>query len=197
MPGEINYKTKYLELRSKYINDIDVAFRLGFEQGINQAKQQQAIQAQEQAANAQQQPEQMVNQQQPEEQAQQQEQQAQQQSGSELDEHIGNLEQALGSSDNPEVQKSLKAIIDLRKKEKFQLEMKKSDLAVKEISKALHKPSFKMNSQAQHNMDDNAKKAVSMQHKIVNDIMKAWEKEEQRANNDIKNILNIENLIKD
>ena len=32
-----------------------MSFRLGFEQGLNQAKQQQAIQAQEQAAQAQEQ----------------------------------------------------------------------------------------------------------------------------------------------
>lgn len=200
MAAEINYKSKYLELRSKYINDVDVAFRLGFEQGLNQAKQEQALSAQEQMAAAEQQNSEQQGQEEPsqeEQQQQQQEMQEQENAGSELDQHIGNLEQALQGSKDPEVQKSLKALIDLRKKEKFELQMKKSDLAVKEISKALHKPSFKMSTQAQHNMNDNAKKAVTLQHKIVNDIMKAWEKEETRASNDIKNILNIENLIKD
>lgn len=200
MAAEINYKSKYLELRSKYINDIDVAFRLGFEQGLNQAKQEQALSAQEQMAAAEQQAQGQQGQEEPsqeEQQQQQQEMQEQENAGSELDQHIGNLEQALQGSKDPEVQKSLKALIDLRKKEKFELQMKKSDLAIKEISKALHKPSFKMSTQAQHNMNDNAKKAVTLQHKIVNDIMKAWEKEETRASNDIKNILNIENLIKD
>ena len=194
MAAEINYKSKYLELRSKYINDVDMAFRLGFEQGLNQAKQQQALAAQEQAMQAQAQQQEMEQQQANQEEEQQMEPQNE---GSELDEHIGNLEQALQGSDNPEVQKSLKALIDLRKKEKFQLEMKKSDLAVKGIIGALHKPEFKMSTQAQNNMTDDAKKAVTMQRKIVNDIMKAWEKEEQKTNTDIKNILNIENLIGD
>lgn len=196
MAAEINYKSKYLELRSKYINDVDVAFRLGFEQGLNQAKQEQALKAQEQVMASEQQAMEQQGQEEPSQEEQQQLQE-QENAGSELDQHIGNLEQALQGSKDPEVQKSLKALIDLRKKEKFELQMKKSDLAVKEISKALHKPSFKMSTQAQHNMNDNAKKAVTLQHKIVNDIMKAWEKEETRASNDIKNILNIENLIKD
>jgi hypothetical protein len=50
MPGEVNYKQKYLELRQKYMNSVDVAFRLGFEEG---AKQSQLDNAGQQMAQAQ------------------------------------------------------------------------------------------------------------------------------------------------
>lgn len=50
MPGEVNYKAKYLELRAKYMNAVDVAFRLGFEEG---AKQSQLDNAGQQLAQAQ------------------------------------------------------------------------------------------------------------------------------------------------
>jgi hypothetical protein len=50
MPGEINYKQKYQELKAKYMNSVDMAFRLGFEEG---SKQSQLDQANQQLASAQ------------------------------------------------------------------------------------------------------------------------------------------------
>lgn len=208
-----DYKKKYLELRSKYIGDLDASFRLGFEAGAQQSQQQQALDAEAQvneqknqmdlaqaggmsngepganpAEGAEKAPEQnpsMAGNMQSE------------QNGSELDQHIGKLESMLGSDSNPEVQKSLDTIISLRKAEKQNAELKKSQAAISGIAKALHKPSFKIGVQASHNLNDNAKKAVSTQHKIVTDIMKAWNNEETKAKNSIESILNIEGLIKE
>lgn len=50
MAGEINYRQKYQELKAKYMNAVDVAFRLGFEEG---SKQSQLDQANQQLADAQ------------------------------------------------------------------------------------------------------------------------------------------------
>jgi hypothetical protein len=50
MPGEVNYKQKYQELRSKYMNAVDVAFRLGFEEGSKQSQMDSANQQMQQAA---------------------------------------------------------------------------------------------------------------------------------------------------
>jgi hypothetical protein len=36
MPGEINWRMKYQELKSKYMNAVDMAFRLGVEEGLKQ-----------------------------------------------------------------------------------------------------------------------------------------------------------------
>src|ERR1700677_3890259 len=52
MPGEVNYKMKYQELKSKYMKAVDMAFRLGVEEGMKQGQldnaNQQLAQAQEQ-----------------------------------------------------------------------------------------------------------------------------------------------------
>jgi hypothetical protein len=52
MAGEVNYKAKYMELRAKYMNAVDVAFRLGFEEGSKQSQIDQANQQMQQAAAA-------------------------------------------------------------------------------------------------------------------------------------------------
>jgi DNA polymerase III gamma/tau subunit len=212
MSQEINYKKKYLELRGKYINDLDMAFRLGVEQGMQQAQQQQAIDAKAEAQEMQMQQKQIeaqgmaaqntpegesapTNPEQPGEgpkppgMPDQTEQQ-----GSELDQHIGKLEGLLGSSSEPEIQKSLQALMSLRKAQRDALDMKKAESAIQGIAKALHKPAFKFGVQAAANLTDNAKKSVTLQHKIVNDVMKAWADEDSKASKDIKNILDIESI---
>ena len=54
MAGKVDWKSKYLELRSKYMNAIDVGFRLGVEEGTRNAEmealQMQVQQMEEQAA---------------------------------------------------------------------------------------------------------------------------------------------------
>lgn len=58
MNGKIDWKSKYMELRSKYMNAIDVAFRLGHEEGAREAEmenlQMQVQEMEEQAAMAEQ-----------------------------------------------------------------------------------------------------------------------------------------------
>lgn len=221
MPASINYKNKYLELRSKYMADIDVAFRLGFEAGGQQAQQQQAVEAKAQAQES----EMRMNEAQtgmngqpgqsgppgsevgnpmeggkpPGEGATPGGPEAGQppQAGSELDQHINKLEGMLGNASPEEMKKGLQEIFDLRKAEKLASDIKKGDSAVKGIVAALHKPEFKLGTQATHNMNDNAKKAVTLQHKIVNDIFKSWAAEENKASKDITNILNIEGILKE
>lgn len=210
--SQLNYKNKYLELRSKYINDLDMAFRLGVEQGMQQAQQQQALDAQQQANELEMAQTQGMSNGMGDEPGQPQEPGAEgqesgvnnpqspgieNQSGSELDQHINKLEGMLGKDTNPEVQKSLNEIKSLRKAEKFAIEMKKSEKTITGIAKALHKPAFKIGVQATNNLTDSAKKAVTLQHKIVDDIMKAWDGEKNKAEKDITKILNIEGLLKE
>jgi hypothetical protein len=70
-------------------------------------------------------------------------------------------------------------------------------MAIPAIAKALHKPAFKMGRQASHNLTNTAKQAVTMQEKIVSDIMKSWDNESDRASKDIMDILNLNNIKKD
>lgn len=228
MPASINYKNKYLELRTKYIADIDVAFRLGFEQGAQEAKQQQVAEAHAQTQEAEMrmqeahaagmngqpgnggppdmeggnsvengQPPAKADGAMPADKPMPQDNPAQAGAApsSELDQHIGKLESMLVTA-SPEVQKSLKDIIDLRKAEKMAFDLKKGDAAVKGIVAALHKPAFKVGAQANHNLNSNAKAAVTLQHKIVTDIFKSWAEEESNAKKDISAILGVEGVTK-
>lgn len=194
-----------MELRSKYMNDLDMAFRLGFEQGQQQAAQDQMMQAEAQrqqmelaAAQGQPQPGQESSGQEPgqEEQAPGQESPEGQGQPSELDQHISKLESMIAKSEDNELKKGLQDLVSLRKAEIQAIQIKKGDQAVKGIVKALHKPKFKMSVQASHNLGSNAKQAVSMQQKIVTDILQKMEVEEKRANTDIKALLAQEGLTK-
>jgi hypothetical protein len=54
MSGEINWKSKYQELKSKYMNAVDMAFRLGVEEGLKQGQLDSANQQLAQASAQQQ-----------------------------------------------------------------------------------------------------------------------------------------------
>jgi len=207
MSAEINYKNKYMELRSKYMNDLDMAFRLGFEQGGQQAQQdqmaQQEAQAQEiQTAAAGAQPGQPGEGGDPgmdQSGAGAPETGSEHPEGSELDQHIAKLESMIAKAEKSapdELKKSVQEFqtigADLRKLQKTwkeQSDLRKSQAAIKGIVKALHKPAFKMSKQASINLNENAKQAVSMQHRIVADVMAKMEEEEKKAPKDILTIL--------
>lgn len=220
---EQTYKAKYLQLKSQYMNSVDTAFRLGFEQGKQQAEldnaAQQQMQAQEMATQAAGAP--PPGAQGPEDSAAPDAtasppdaaenappgaapagpapmQESEHPDGTELDQHIAKLEALLGKSEvNPEdLTKSVLELKAFRKSQVQAIELKKSARAIKEISKALHRPSFKLSVQAAHNMSDNQKRAVTLQHKIVDDVMKKWEEEEMKTAKSIHDIISVEGLTK-
>lgn len=198
--AEINWKAKYTELKAKYMSDVDTAYRLGCEQGMQMAQQQQMQdqQAQQQAMEQ----AQAGGQEQPGQPGQEAAQQGQEQpdsahpQGSELDQHISTLEGMLGKSELTEddiasIQKSIANI-------KFASEMKKSDLAVRNIAKALApKAPFKISNTAEHNLKPSAKAAVNAQEQIVSNLMKAWDEQEKALSSQIGNVLSVEGLKKD
>jgi len=198
MSNETNYRSKYEQLKSQFMSSVDTAFRLGYQQGANdaqleqaQTQQQQAQEAQSAQANAPGQPEKTS------EQAPQQEEEladSENPAGSELDQHIAKLESMLGKSEltGEDMQKALKEVKSFKEK----LAIKKNDKAIKAIAKALNKPSISINKQAEHNLSQVAKGALSMQEKIVADVMKSWEAQEQKAPKDIFEILASEGLTK-
>lgn len=194
----INYKQKYEELKMKFMNSVDMAYRLGFEDG---AKQQEMDQMQ---AQAQQQAEMeaAAMQAQGQEGAPGEEQPQEEPApdsahpdGSELDQHIAKLESMLGKSEDPEIRKSLNALVAFRKSQLQAIELKKSEKAIKGISKAIGRKPVVVSQKANHNLNDKAKKALSMQEQIVTDIMKSWADEEKKASKDIANILSVEGLL--
>jgi len=219
---ENTYKAKYLQLKSQYMNAVDTAFRLGFEQGKQQAELDQVAQqqqaAQEMAMQAASAPPPGAEGGAPDdgsggppdaesaapdagapgEAASGPMQESEHPDGTELDQHIAKLESLLGKSEvaPDDLAKALSEIKALRKSQVQAIELKKSAQAIKEISKALHRPGFKLSVQASHNMSDTAKRAVSLQHKIVDNVMQKWEEEEMKATKGIHQIISVEGLSK-
>jgi hypothetical protein len=185
-----DYKIKYADLKLKFHDAVDVAFRLGFEQGANNAQLQQAQQAQAAAQpgmpgqpgedpNAQMEPG---------------------SDGSELDQHIGTLESMLGqakpgSPEQSALQKSLNGIKAFQSNLKQAYELKKSEKAIAAIGKAMKAP-FTLSKGATKNLSESGKKALNMQEQIVADLMKSMDEEEAKAKESITKTLNLEQLLK-
>lgn len=226
--GQINYKDKYLQLRARFEESIDVSFRLGFEQGAQAAQQQQMQQQAQQVADQQAQAAQLAaggqpgapgQEAQPEQDPSQPSQPSQpgaqlqedsrgvgQQTGaagapqgmggSELDQHIGELEGLMAKSEygTPEWE-TLNKSIDKLKSIKVSMDFSKGQDLIKSIGRNLNRP-LNISGRAKHNLTVPAKNALGLQHKIVNDLMDTWSREEAGLPTAVSAILASENLTK-
>jgi RNA-binding protein YhbY len=189
-----DWKLKYEDLKLKFMDAVDVSFRLGMEQGLQQAQVQQAQQASAEAAQA-------AQMGQPGEDPNSQMEPGQPQSdGSELDQHIGTLESMLssskpGSPEQSNLQKSLDGIKAFQSDLKQKSDLKKSEAAIKAIGKAM-KPAFTLGKAATKNLSESGKKALNMQEQIVADMMKSFAEEEKTAAESITKTLGLEQLLK-
>lgn len=204
--SDINWKSKYEALKAKYLTDLDMAFRLGHEQGQQEASMDAMAQQQQQQAdqmatqtgmqgdgqNGEGQSGEQVDQDQPQDNV------SAHPGGSELDQHISELESMLGKGEvsSTDLMKSVKQLREFQKQAKLQNDLKKSSEAISGIAKALHKPAFKISQQAKHNLSSAAEKAVNMQQQIVEDVMKSWKQEEEKASKDILSQLKVEGVLK-
>ena len=188
-----DYKLKYKDLKLKFMDAVDVAFRLGIEQGLQQAQIQQLQQQQAQQ-------EQMAQQQgQP---GQEQEDHSQEQGpqddqdGSELDSHINELESMLHKTEtsSPEYAVLSKSITGMKS---MQAKMKKkhADKMIHSIGRAMKKP-FIIGEKAQRNMSEPAKKSLNMQEELVKNIIDGWQKEEQDVFAKVTKTLGVEGILK-
>lgn len=226
--SQVNYKDKYLQLKQRFMESVDVAFRLGFEQGTQAAQMQQMQEQQQQIADQQAQQAQMAaNGGQPGQPGQddgmggdpsqgnptqggapgaqiqddsrgvgQQTGAAGGMGGSELDQHIGELEGLMAKSEyGSQDWEVLHKQISICKSAKLQADMKKNEILIKSIGTNLRKP-LKLNPRANHNMAHPAKAALSLQQQIVGGIMDTWEKEEKGLPTEISKILATEGLTK-
>lgn len=206
------------------MESVDVAFRLGYEQGAQQAQMQQMQEQQQQIADQQAQEAQMAangmgpdGQPQPGQEggqpgqpgAQIQDdsrgvgQQAQgtggmQAGGSELDQHIGELEGLMAKAEyGTENWEVLKKSLDGLKNIKVSFDLKKNEALIKSIGENLRKKKpLVLNPRAKHNLGEPQKAALSLQHKIVGDIMDTWDKEAKGIPTQITEILQSEGLSK-
>lgn len=223
---EVDYKKKYHALRLKFTESMDMAFRLGYESGQKDAQVDQAVQAaadaQAAAAGAGQQVDEEGNPiegnqpgeesgQEPGQPGQPGEESGQPMAGapnqSELDQHIAKLEGLVstpGAASEPaaqeEIKKSLAGIKAFQLKKSQFDQLAKSQKAISGIAKALKGPAkhdLKVGIVASHNLDGNQKKALSMQEKMVEGIMKSWAQEEVGLVKSVSNIVATAGLKKD
>ena len=207
MSGRIDYKQKYQELKNRFMSSIDSAWRDGFENGLQQAQLDQAAQQQAQAdqmamaANGQPQPGQPGEEgAAPGEEAEQGETgqpQSQNPNGDELDQHIQKLEGMLGKSeiDAFQLQDLKKTLSDIRSLQ-VQINLTKSMASIKNTRMTPLKKSQPLSPRVQANLPEPAKKALSLQEKIVADVFSKWEKDESQAASSISDILNVDGIVK-
>ena len=194
MKKGVDYKVKYEQLRSKYIQSMDEAFRLGYQQGMERgqvdAAQQQAQQAQEQAqqmqsqlGQAQGQPGQDQGALPPGVGEQPQDGQPQElgpdqvegaQAATELDAKIDELEQAM-------IGKSEGAELDLLKS------LRKSAATLR---KSFDASTIKLGTLASANLSAGDKQTLSRQQQIIDSCLQKWEDESRQATSSIAEVVN-------
>lgn len=195
---QIDYKMKYKELKLKFKETVDLAFRLGIQEGMRQGELQQAQQAQ---ADAQAMQQAAIGGQPGEEGAPGQDMPGQGPSdGSELDQHIGTLESMLQKTDPTSAEamslkKSLEGIKSFKMGLKKASDLRKSEAALAAISKAM-KGGFTLSQSATKNMSPQAQKSLNSQEKVLEDVMKSFAEEEQKATEAIKKTLSLEQVLK-
>lgn len=203
----VDYKAKYLDLKTKYQETVDLAWRLGFEQGAQQAQLDQAAQQQAEAsqmamaANGQPQPgqegEAAPGEAAPGEEAQSGQPQSQNPNGDELDSHIAKLESMLGKSeiDAFQLQDLKKTLSDIRSLQ-VQINLTKSLDSIKNTKFGKLQKSQPLSPRLQTNLPEPAKKALSLQENIVKSVFEKWSKDESQAASDINSILNVDGIVK-
>lgn len=199
--SQIDYKSKYMNLKAKFMNTTDLAWRLGYEQGLKDAQldqlQQQQMQndamAQSQAG-ASQLGQESADPTKPEEQPTP---ISQNPNGDELDQHINKLESMLGKSEisSLEIQDLKKTLSDIRSLQ-VQINLTKSLEGIKNTKLAKSQAPFKLTPKLEANLTPPAQKALTLQHKIVGDIFKKWSNDESKTSNEISSILDLEGIIK-
>ena len=194
-----DYKAKYKDLKTKFQSTVDLAFRLGFETGLQQSQLDQAAQqvqdanAMAQAAAGGQQSDQPGGESSPAESGAPEAQApvSQNPNGDELESHIARLEGMLGKSElsSMELGDLKKTLNDIRSLQ-VQINLTKSMDAIKNTKMGkVSKTPLTFTPRLQANLPEPAKKALSMQEKIVKSVFEKWSKDESQAASDIANIV--------
>lgn len=204
----IDYKSKYMDLKAKFMSTVDLSYRLGFEAGL---KESQIDQANQQAQEAQMQQQQMAQAGQPgapqpgtpEESPSvedttpvQEEQKSMNPNEDELGQHIEKLESMVAKSEiSPTEMQDLKKTLNDIKSLQIQMNLTKSMDSIKHNHSHKHAP-LKLTPKLQANLSVPAKKALTLQEEIVNNILEKWENDSSKTSSDISSILGIEGLVK-
>lgn len=188
----IDYKKKYMDLRARFVEALDIAFRTGYEQGANEQQvQNMAQQAQMQAQQAAMMQGQITGGPGMDQPPGAENPESLEAADSEMDAAISELEGLVNKSEPSvdDMKKSIEALKNSRMHQKLQK-------ATKEAGKKLNQPPKPLSLSYKVNLPEESKQTVSMQSKIVDDILNKWEQEAQNSAKDITSVLGTEVLAK-
>lgn len=178
-----DYKLKYLDLREKFLNAVDVAFKMGYENGAKDTTvQMQAQQAQQMAADAQA--------------AKAAADASAGQPGQEQPDQGGEVPQE-GDEAQPQPDQQVPSVDQDLDQQLGQLQgMTKTEKKVKPLKKGELKPMHTIeishpheSKSSFHNLDNKKKAANHLQKQLVDNILKKMEEEAPKAAYDILNIV--------
>ena len=202
MAGVVNYKQKYEELKSRFMSAVDSAWNDGFQHGAQSAQMDQAAQQQQQndammqAQAGQPQPGEEQAEGAPEQAEGEAEGQPTSQNPNEdqLGQHIEKLESMIGKSEiSPMELSDLKKTLNDIRSLQVQINLTKSMNSIKS-TKLAKSQSFTPKTKA--NLPEPAKKALTLQQEILDNVFKKWDTESSHAASGIASLLNIEGLSK-
>ncbi len=195
----VDYKKKYMDLRARFVGSMDMAFRLGYEKGQADSMQDQAQQQMMQAQQAQAQMAQAQGAMQGQGGAEQSEAPSQQEGGEQdlaqaaAQAGIPQDDQQSEGAESPEAQAAQGAQDNELDQYVSELEslVGKGEISSEDLKKSLDKikmlqmnkqlsKNMKFTKKAAANLNPQAKRSVSMQERIVSDIMAKWEKESSK-----------------
>lgn len=200
----IDYRSKYLDLKAKFLSTVDTAWRLGYEQGASESQVDQAQQQMAQAAAAPQpgmpgqggMPEESpsIEDTSPVQDEEKSEPLSQNPNEDELGQHIEKLESMIAKSEisSTEVQDLKKTLNDIKSLQ-IQMNLTKSMDSIRHNHK---RPALNLAPKLQANLSAPAKKALNLQEQIVNDIFNKWERDSANTASEISSILGTEGLVK-
>jgi len=190
----IDYKSKYMDLKAKFLSTVDLSYRLGYEAGLKDSQADQAQQQMQQQA-AMSQPGMPTESPSIEDTTPAQEQpKSTNPNEDELGQHIEKLESmvAKGEISSSEVQELKKTLNDIKSLQ-IQMNLTKSMDSIKHNHK---RPALTLSPKLQANLSAPAKKALTLQEQIVGDIFSKWEKDASSTTSGISSIIGMEGLTK-
>lgn len=204
MAGRIDYKQKYEELKAKFMSSVDSAWQDGYQHGMADSQteqaqmQQQQQDAMNQAAAGAPMPGQPGEENDPgmdQNGPADDKPGSEHPNGSELDQHIEKLESMLGKTELAplELQDLKKTLSDIRSLQ-VQITLAKSMDSIKNTK--LAKSYLSLSPKNQANLPEPAKKSLSLQEKIVGDILNKWAADESKASKNILSVVSGEGLTK-
>lgn len=194
----VNWEQKYKNMRSNFLSALDVAYRNGYEQGMNDS-QAESVQQQAQAL-AQQQAAAMGGQmpmggQMDQGQPPQQDPMPQGAENDELGMAISELEELVNKAESSDLKTKLSKSLEAMKLTKSTKDLQRMMLAKNKGKESV--VGREIVKSMRMNLPSDVKRSVSEQNIIINNLFKKWDAEANQTKNSVLDVLGLEKLKKD